>query len=86
MSKPEFLPTITLGNLLTVLPMIAVLAVIWGQREADMAYLKETDSRHEMRISENTANIRTLERSYDRTIERLDSMKTTVERIDKKLP
>lgn len=86
MSKPEFLPTITLGNLLTVLPMIALLAVIWGQREADLTHLKDTDTRHEMRITNNVSSIHMLERNQDRTLERLDSLKTTVDRIDKKLP
>lgn len=86
MPKIEFNPQISFGNIVTMLAFALTLAVAWGEKNQDVEGLAKSDAKHDAALSSADTAIRSLERSHERILERLDGLKVTVERIEKKIP
>lgn len=86
MPKIEFDPKFSFGNVATLVVLGFGIAVAWGEKNADVAMLSKSDADHELSIHSADQAIRTLEKSQERILERLEGLKVTVERIEKKLP
>jgi|GEM_PF-6858946 len=86
MPKIEFNPTITFGNIVTLTVLGVGLAAAWGEKNADVAGLTKSDAKHDLALGSADNAIRTLERSQERILERLDGIKATVDEIKKKIP
>lgn len=86
MPRIEFNPTITFGNIVTLAVLGVGLAAAWGEKNADFESLSKSDHEHDAAISAADNSIRSLEKSQERILERLDSIKASVERLEKKIP
>lgn len=79
MPKIEFTPSISAGTIITLILAGLGMAVVWGEKNSDVRMLTESDSSHEV-------DIRALEVNQAKIITRLDSIKDTVDKIEKRLP
>jgi hypothetical protein len=79
MPKIEFNPTVSFGNLVTLILLGVGLAVAWGEKNSDVQTLTNSDSKH-------AGAIRELEVNQSAILTRLDNIKETVEKIEKRLP
>jgi hypothetical protein len=86
MTRPRYLPSVSLGNIITILAFSLGLALAWGEKNSDVRQLAASDVRHDSALEKADLSIRTLERGQDRIMEQLSYIKSTMDRLDKKLP
>jgi len=93
MTRPRYLPSVSLGNIITIVAFSLGLALAWGEKNSDVKQLVQSDARHDRSFEQvDTAlekadtSIRTLERGQDRIVEQLVYIRETMDKLDKKLP
>ncbi len=84
MPKIEFNPSVSVGNVLTLVALVLSAAVAWGSYRVEVDELKRTITKHEEEINSVDETNRTLERSFERILERMDSIKATLDRLEKR--
>jgi hypothetical protein len=86
MIHPRYLPSVSLGNIITIVAFALGLALAWGEKNSDVRQLTASDVRHDDAIQRADSSIRVLERGQDRIMEQLTYIKSTMDRLEKKMP
>jgi hypothetical protein len=107
-TRPRYIPQISLGNFITIGIFILGLAIARGEKNSDIKTLETSGEKLESKIEEIAAvnarkidevaktnakdvkdaevHIHQLQLSHERIVERLEGIKTSIDRIEKKMP
>ena len=83
--KPAFTSSISLGNWITIIALVASAAVGWGVMKTDQASNRLTVTRIEAELADVKIRIRALENQDARTQERHDHLMSALASIDGRL-
>lgn len=97
MTHPRYIPQISLGNFITMGIFIIGLAVAWGEKNTDIRALEQAGERRDRRVEEiatmttielkeSEQSIQKLQISHASIVERLEGIKASIDRIEKKMP
>ena len=93
----KYIPQVSFGNFITIGIFVVGLAVTWGEMASQIKSLDAHRTKAEARIEEiariNNQEVRAaeisihqLQISHERIVERLEGIKTSIDRIEKKMP
>lgn len=86
MTRPRYLPTVSMGNIITIAAFSLGLALAWGEKNSDVRQLVQSDVKHDTALEKADVSIRTLERGQDRIVEQLVYIRETMDKLEKKIP